>query len=195
MGAEPYAPKQVKAITGGGEGKDDTYHGLYFQNLESRSEPKNKTLEEEMINQQSAARSTSSTEQHKLICQLRNNTRPLALDRQTTTATEAGTTATTKHGIHTHFSKESSRGKKTPNNALRGRMHATTEDWFLPWILCTYFITFAWHSLTIRGTCIIQPSRPRGRSHSHCCCGFSWRTNRNHYYYDPLPQYHGIFLH
>ena len=36
------------------------------------------------------------------------------------------TTATTKHAIHTHFSKESSRGKKTPNNAIRGQMHATT---------------------------------------------------------------------
>ena len=58
-----------------------------------------KTLEE-MINQQSAAmRSTSSTKQHKLICQLHTNTRPLALDRQTTTATESGTTATTKHAI------------------------------------------------------------------------------------------------
>ena len=53
-----------------------------------------------MINQQSAAkRSTSSTKQHKLISQVRTNTRPLALDRQTTTATESGTTATTKHAI------------------------------------------------------------------------------------------------
>ena len=29
--------------------------------------------------------------------------------------------------------------------------------------------TFEWRSLTT-GTCIIQPSRPRGRSHSQCCC-------------------------
>ena len=51
-----------------------------------------------MIHKQSATiRSTSSTKQHKLICQLRTNTRPLALDRQTTTATDSGTTATTKH--------------------------------------------------------------------------------------------------
>ena len=51
-----------------------------------------------MINHHSAAiRSTSSTKQHKRIRQLRNNTRPLVLDRQTTTATESGTTATTKH--------------------------------------------------------------------------------------------------
>ena len=61
---------------------------------------KKKSLLEEMTNQQSAAiRSTSSTKQYKLICQLRTNTRPLALDRQTTTATESGTTATTKHAI------------------------------------------------------------------------------------------------
>ena len=53
-----------------------------------------------MINQQSAAiRSTSSTKQHKLICLLRTNTWPLALDRQTTTATKSGTTATTKQAI------------------------------------------------------------------------------------------------
>ena len=51
-----------------------------------------------MINHHSAAiRSTSSTKQHKNIRQLRNNTRPLAIDRQTTTATESRTTATTKH--------------------------------------------------------------------------------------------------
>ena len=86
----------------GGEGNDDTCDPvLYVQKLESRGVPKNKnkTLEE-MINQQSAAiRSKSSTKQHKLICQLRTYTRPLALDRQTTTATESGTTATTKHAI------------------------------------------------------------------------------------------------
>ena len=38
-------------------------------------------------------------------------TRPLALDRQTTTASEAGTTATNEHDIHTHFFKEPSQGK------------------------------------------------------------------------------------
>ena len=30
--------------------------------------------------------------------------------------------------------------------------------------------TFEWRSLTTGGTCIIQASRPRGRSHSQCCC-------------------------
>ena len=96
-------------------------------------------LIEEMINQQSAAiMSTSSTKQHKLICQLRTSTRPLALDRQTITATESGTTATTKHAI----------------------------------LLSTY------HHLRVaqlfnrrrRNLYIIQPSRPRGRSHSQCYC-------------------------
>ena len=87
----------------GGEGKDDTCdHGLYVQKLESRSVPQKKIEKslEEMINQQSAAiRSTSSTKQHKLICQLRTDTRSLALDRQAITATESGTTATTKHAV------------------------------------------------------------------------------------------------
>ena len=69
--------------------------------LESKSVPKKKkTSREEMINQQSAAiRSTSSTKQHKLICQLRTNTRRIALDRQTISAFESGTAATTKHPI------------------------------------------------------------------------------------------------
>ena len=30
--------------------------------------------------------------------------------------------------------------------------------------------TFEWRSLTTGGICIIQPSRPRGRTHSQCCC-------------------------
>ena len=30
--------------------------------------------------------------------------------------------------------------------------------------------TLEWGSLTTGGICIIQPSRPRGRSHSQCCC-------------------------
>ena len=66
-----------------------------------------------------------------------------------------------------YFSKESSRGKKTPNNGIPGRMHATT-GFFLGYCLPT--TTFAWRSLTTGGTCITQPSRPRGRSHSQCCC-------------------------
>ena len=45
MGAEPYAQKKMKAITGRG-GKDDTCdHGLYVQKLESRSVPKKKKLD------------------------------------------------------------------------------------------------------------------------------------------------------
>ena len=94
--------KKMKAINGGGEGRTTPVTMACM----SRSwkvevcQKKNKKSLEEMINQQSAAiRSTSSTEQHKVICQLRTNTRPLALDRQTTTATESGTTATTKHAI------------------------------------------------------------------------------------------------
>ena len=35
---------------------------------------------------------------------------------------------------------------------------------------CLLTTTFVWRSLTTGGTCIIQPSRPRGSSHSQCCC-------------------------
>ena len=89
---------------------------------------KKKNSLKEMINHQSAAR--------KGARQVRSNTnlfvryaptRPLALDRQTTTATESGTTATTKHAIHTplFLQRVFSRGKITPNDAIPGRMHAT----------------------------------------------------------------------
>ena len=94
-------------------------------------------------------------------------TRPPALNWQTTIATESGTTATTKHAIHTDFSKASSRGKKKPNNAIRWQMHATAG--FLRGY-CLLTTTFAWRSLTTGGTCIIQPSRSRGRSHWQCWC-------------------------
>ena len=58
---------------------------------------KKNTLEQ-MINQQSAARSTSYRyEATQTIFVSYVPTRPLALDRQMTTATESGTTATTKH--------------------------------------------------------------------------------------------------
>ena len=47
-------------------------------------------------------------------------------------------------------------------------MHATTGFFRLNCLLTT---TFAWRSLTTTwGTRIIQPSRPRGRNHSQCCC-------------------------
>ena len=98
---------------------------------------KKNTSIEEMTNQQSAAIRSTSTKQHKLICQLRTNTRPLALDRQTSTATKSGTTATTKHAI-------------------------------LP---STYHhLRVAQLNIRRKNLNIIQPSRPRGRSHSQCCC-------------------------
>ena len=67
----------------------------------------------------------------------------------------------------THVSKETSRGTKTLNNAIRGRMHATT-GFFRGYCLLT--TTFERRRLATGGTCIVQPSRPRGRSHSQCCC-------------------------
>ena len=77
-------------------------------------------------------------------------TRPLALGRQTITATESGTTATTKHAnLQKVFS-----GKKNTKRVRcdTGRMHAT--HWFLPWILSTFTTTFARRSLTTRETII-----------------------------------------
>ena len=93
-------------------------------------------------------------------------TRPLALDRQTTTATESGTTASNNKARHPHtFLRRVLSGKKNTKQCDTGTN--ACHHWFLPWILSTYY---ACRSLTIGGYCIIQPSRPRGRSHSQCCC-------------------------
>ena len=134
---------------------------------------------EEMINQQSAANSTSSRKQKNLFDSY-IPTRHLSLDRQTTTATESGTPATTTHAIYTHFSKQYFRGKQTVKSAIRRGMHATT-GFFREYCLPTS--TFAWCSLTTGGICINQPWRPRGRSHSHCCCvAFPGARKCNHDY-------------
>ena len=119
-----------------------------------------------MINQQSGARSTSSTKQrNKLICQLRTNTTACTWPANDHSNGVRDHSNNKSHRLY--FSKESSREEKTPNNAIPGRMHVTT-GFFRGYCLLT--TTFAWRSLTTRGTCIIQPSRPRGRSHSQCCC-------------------------
>ena len=61
--------------------------------------------------------------------------RPLALDRQTTTATESGTTETTKNTAYIY-----------PQNLLGGKKHKqmryqrnACHHWFLPWTLPTYY--------------------------------------------------------
>ena len=91
----------MKAITGGG-GKDDTCDHAACMSRSWKVEvcQKKKTLlVEEMINQQIAARSTPSTKQNKPVFVSSVPTRPLALGRQTITATESETTATAKHAI------------------------------------------------------------------------------------------------
>ena len=95
---------------------------------------KKKTLED-MVNQQAAAiRSTSSTKQHKLIRQLRTNTR----DRLHLT------------------------GKRSQQRSQGPQQQQSTPSY------CLLTTTFMWRRR--RNLYIIQPSRPRGRIHSQCCC-------------------------
>ena len=99
MDAEPYAPKTNEGNNRGSEGKDDTCdRGLYVQKVKSRSVSK----QEKKITRRDGQLVISSNKEHvkyeayKIICRLRTNTRPLALDRQRTiAATESGTIATT----------------------------------------------------------------------------------------------------
>ena len=147
-----------------------------------------------MINQQSAAiRSTSSTKQHNLISQLRTNTRLLALDRQTTTATESGTTAITKHAIplstYHHL-------RVAQLNNRRNLYNATLEapgTQPLAMLLCGFY----WRSNrdTINTTC---------SSFSHACachvyihvCMYVYlpKFNKQMHYFDPYRSTMGIFL-
>ena len=172
----------MKAITGGGGGKDCTYdHGLYVQKVESRSVPKRKNSLEEMINQQSAARAR----------QLRSNTnlfvsyvptRPLALDRQTTTATESGTTATTKHAIHTQPTchQRVFSGQKNTKQCDTGTN--ACHNWFLPWILSTYYHLRVAQLNNRRNLYNTTLEAPGTQPLAMLLCGFFLRSNRNHYY-------------
>ena len=140
----------MKAITEGGGGGRTTLvitACLSRSWILSRSVPKTKKslLVEEMINQQSAARNTSSTKQHKDIFVSCVPTRPLSRGRQTITATESGTTATTKHAILQRVFSGKENTKRVRCDT--GRMHAT--HWFLLWILSTFTMTFAWRNSEI----------------------------------------------
>ena len=174
VGAESNAQKKMTAITGGGKGrtipvttacisrswkvevcqkKNYILRSIYYILWKLKYTPavrSNIHVSLEKINQQSATiRSTSSTKQNKLICQLRTNTRLLAPDRQTTTATHPGTTATTKHAVllstYHHL-------RVAQLNNRRRNLYNTT--------------------LEAPGT---QPL-------AMLLCGFSWRSNRSHYY-------------
>ena len=150
-----------------GDGKDDTCdHGLYVQTLESRSVQKKKKLtrrddqsaiisSKQRVKYEATQTYLSVTYQHDRL----HLTGKRPQQRSQGPQQQQSTPSTRR----LHFSKESSRGKKTPKNAIPGRMHATT-GFFRGYCLLT--TTFAWRSLTTGETCIIQPSRPRGRSHS-----------------------------
>ena len=90
----------MKAKTRGGEGTTPVTTARMSRSWKVEVYKKNThTRKDDQSTISSEKRGTSSTKQRKNVCQLRINKRPLALDRQTTTATESGTTATTRHAI------------------------------------------------------------------------------------------------
>ena len=124
---EPYAPKKMKAITGGG--RDGTCdHGLYVQKLESsKCAPPKKKLTRR--NDQSAISSKEhvkyeATQTYWTVTYQHNRlhlTGKRPLQRSQGPQQQQSTPST--HRLY--FSKQSSRGKKTPHDAIPGRMHAT----------------------------------------------------------------------
>ena len=99
----------------------------------------------EMINEQLATRSTSSTKQHKHIFVSCVPIRPISRGRQTITSVESGTTAIAKHAILQRVFSGKENTKRVRCDT--GRTHAT--PWFLPWILSTFTTTFAWRNSEI----------------------------------------------
>ena len=133
MGAEPYAPRKMKAVTGGGEGTTRVITACMSRSWKvevkcakkklTRRDDQSAISSKEHIKYEATQTYWSVTYQHDRLHltgkrpqqrsqgpQQQQNTPPLFLQRV--------------------FS-----GKKTPNDAIPGRMHAT--HWFLPWILYT----------------------------------------------------------
>ena len=135
VGAEPHAQKKMKEITGGGGERTTPVITACMSRSWKVEVCKKKKLTRR--DDQSAI----SSKEHVKYEATQNlfvsyvPTRPLALDRQTITATESGTTA--KHTAY--ISPKSLLGDETKqkNDAIQGRMHAI--HWFLPWILSTYY--------------------------------------------------------
>ena len=244
VGAEPYlCAKQIEGYNRGGGGGDDTCdHGLYVQKLESRNVPKKDKKLTTCIEYYQSAISSQEHVKHETMQTYFVSfvpTRPLALDRQTTTATESGTTATTKHTAY--ISPKSLLGEKkhqsfkrcdTGTNACHSLVSSENtvyllrpfrvaylnnrrNDYFSPCSLCRkcIFPCFLVHpppphaikyvtdrrmlgviehccvwsysyvpvllareykACRFARTCIKPPSKPRGRSHSQCCCVAFW---------------------
>ena len=127
----------MRAITGGGRGEGMTPVIMACMSRSWKVEvcEKKTPLIEEMINQQiSSKKHVKSTKQHTLIFVSCEPTRRLALGRQSITATESGTTATTKHAI---LQRVISAKKNTERvRCDTGRMNAN------------FTTTFSWRSLT-----------------------------------------------
>ena len=145
----------MKAIPEGEERDDTCDHGLYVQKLESKSVRKKKITRRD-------DQSAISSKEHVKQVLVRSNTnlffsyvptRSLALDRQMTTATESGTTATIKHTAYILFLQKVFSGKKTPNayDAIRDECMPLT-GFFRGY--CRLTTIFAWRSFTTGGTII-----------------------------------------
>ena len=169
MGAEPYAPKKMKAITGGEKGKTTSVTTACMsrrwkvevcqKKKLTRRDYQSAISSKEHVKYEATQTYLSVTYQHDHLHM--TGKRP----QQRSQGPQQQQSTPSTHRLY--FSKESSRGKKAPNNAMRERKHATT-GFFRGHCLLT--ATFAWRSLSTGGSCLTQPSRPRGRSHSQCCC-------------------------
>ena len=107
-----------------------------------------------MINQQSAARSTSSRKQHKTICQLRTNATALfPVDRgkrpqqQRRQRHHRNSKALLPHCRL--FPINYSRGKEPPTDAIPGLVSSVDTAY------AAYYTTFAWRSLSTETTFLL----------------------------------------
>ena len=144
VGAEPYAPKQMKAITGGGKGRTIPVTTACMsrswkvevcrKKKVTRRDDQSAISSKEHVKHEATKTYLSVTYQH---------------DRQTTTAMESGTTATRKHAIHTHlFIQRVFSGKKKQQTMRYGdeRMPPLVSSVDTVYLLPP----FEWRSLTIQ---------------------------------------------
>ena len=124
----------MKAITGGGEWTTPMITACMSRcwkvEVCRKNKIQNTTGKGDDQSAISSKWSTSSTKQHKLIFVSYAPIRPLALGRQTITAMESGTTATTMHAMLQRVFSGKINTQRVRCDS--GRMHATR--WFLPWI-------------------------------------------------------------
>ena len=125
----------------------------------------------------SAGRSTSSTKQHELICQLRTNTTACTWPANDLSNGVRDHSNSRARHPHTCLQRDFS-GKKNTKQCDTGTN--ACHHWFLPWILSTHYhlrVALLNNRRNLYNTTLEAPGT---QPLAMLLCGFSWRCKRNH---------------